>query len=374
MCFISHTAEMGGAERVLLEAALALKNEGCKVSTMLPSSGPLEVKLKELGIETSVCQYNWWVSRRRSFKRLRKNLRNVLSAFVIGRQIKRWDCDVVITNTIVIPSGALAAWLLRKPHVWYIHEFGDLDHRLIFNLGLKTSAWIIWKLSDCVLFNSQATYDRFRSLMPENRMRTIYCAVHVPASLDKSRNSSFAAGKSFRCLILGAVAEGKGQEDAIRAVGELAYKRYWCELVIVGLKFMKYYTFLESLIKQYDIGDRVRFMGFVDPPYSVIQQSDVLLMCSRCEAFGRVTVEAMKLGKPVIGTAIGGTKELIIEGYNGFLYPVGDYRTLAGKILFFIEKREKLLEMGQNAQRWATGRFNLEKYGKELMEVINHVR
>jgi glycosyltransferase involved in cell wall biosynthesis len=78
----------------------------------------------------------------------------------------------------------------------------------------------------------------------------------------------------------------------------------------------------------------------------------------------------MKLGKPVIGAAAGGTKELIVEGYNGFLYPVGDYRALAEKIRFFIEKREKVSEMGQNAQRWANERFNFEKYGKELMEIV----
>jgi glycosyltransferase involved in cell wall biosynthesis len=289
---------------------------------------------------------------------------------VIGRQIKRWGCDVVITNTVVVVSGALAAWLLKKPHVWYINEFGDLDHGLIFDLGLKTTAWLIRKLSDCVIFNSQATYEHFRRTMPENRVRHIYYAVHIPASLDKSHNSVFPAGKSLTCLILGTVAESKGQEDAIRAIGELAGKGYSCELVIAGDGIKKYHMFLESLIKEYDISDRVRFVGFVDPPFPVIQQSDVLLMCSRCEAFGRVTVEAMKLGKPVIGTASGGTKELIIEGFNGFLYPVGDYRALAGKIQFFIERKEKLLEMGENARKWANERFNLERYGKDLMAVI----
>jgi glycosyltransferase involved in cell wall biosynthesis len=370
VCFISHTAGMGGAERVLLEAALALKNEGCKVFTILPSSGPLEDRLKELGVETSVCQYKWWAGRRSSFKRLRKNLGNLLSALVMDRQIKRWDCDVVITNTMVIPSGALAAWLLRKPHIWYIHEFGDLDHGLIFHLGLKTTAWLIWKLSDCVIFNSQATYEHFRGRMPENRMRSVYCAAHVPARLDPSHNAVFSAGQSLTCLILGAVTEGKGQEDAIRAVGELASKGYSCELVIAGLGIKKYHLFLESLVKEYNISDRVRFLGFVDPAFPVIQQSDVLLMCSRCEAFGCVTVEAMKLGKPVIGTASGGTKELIVEGFNGFLYPVGDYRALAGKIQFFIERKEKLLEMGENARKWANERFNLERYGKDLMAVI----
>ena len=55
-------------------------------------------------------------------------------------------------------------------------------------------------------------------------------------------------------------------------------------------------------------------------------------MCSRAEAFGRVTVEAMKLGLPVIGAARGATPELVRDGWNGLLYAHGDANELAGKI------------------------------------------
>ena len=55
----------------------------------------------------------------------------------------------------------------------------------------------------------------------------------------------------------------------------------------------------------------------------MIEQADIGLTCSRNEAFGRTTVEALLMGKPVIGTNTGGTVDLISDGVDGLLYPPG---------------------------------------------------
>ena len=56
-------------------------------------------------------------------------------------------------------------------------------------------------------------------------------------------------------------------------------------------------------------------------------------MCSQCEAFGRVTVEAMRAGLPVCGTNSGGTPEIIDPGVNGLLSPAGDANALAANLM-----------------------------------------
>jgi glycosyltransferase involved in cell wall biosynthesis len=93
-------------------------------------------------------------------------------------------------------------------------------------------------------------------------------------------------------------------------------------------------------------------------------------MCSRGEPFGRVTVEAMKQGVPVVGAASGGTIEIIQDGVTGLLYQLGDAEDLAAKIEILHWDRELLGRMGQEAHRWANSTFSLKKYTADLLRVF----
>ena len=93
-------------------------------------------------------------------------------------------------------------------------------------------------------------------------------------------------------------------------------------------------------------------------------------MCSHREAFGRVTVEAMKMGKPVVGAAIDATKELIQDGCNGLLYRVGDANDLAQKIGTLYHDREKLAVMSERARTWALDRFTTRRYSNDLRAIF----
>lgn len=101
-----------------------------------------------------------------------------------------------------------------------------------------------------------------------------------------------------------------------------------------------------------------------------MQNADVALMCSRYEAFARVTVEGMKLGKPVIGARSGGTVEQIHDGFNGLLYTPGNSRELADKIRRLYEHPNAARKMGQNGRQWATERFSQDLFAKEVLTVL----
>lgn len=125
--------------------------------------------------------------------------------------------------------------------------------------------------------------------------------------------------------IVGTLHEGKGQEDEIRAIGELVRRGIKAHLYILGEGDPKYKQHLDDLIDKNGIKANVSFLGYIPKAVQVMQHVDVVLICSRMEAFGRVTVEAMRVGTPVIGTRSGGTAELIRENFNGFLYTPGNY-------------------------------------------------
>jgi len=126
-------------------------------------------------------------------------------------------------------------------------------------------------------------------------------------------------------------------------------------------------------VLHYKLTNNVKFIGYVDDPSPFVRKADIALMCSRFEAFGRVTIEAMKLGKPVIGAKSGGTTELIRNNFNGFLYTPGNYRELAEKILTLYEHPDLLKEFGENGKKWANEQFTEERFGREIINTLQQV-
>ena len=94
-------------------------------------------------------------------------------------------------------------------------------------------------------------------------------------------------------------------------------------------------------------------------------------MCSDAEAFGRVTVEALKSGRPVIGTRSGGTPELIADGENGFLFEPGKAQELASAMRRLAIEPGLLAQMSENARTGTRDRFTLEGYAEAFVAVLN---
>ena len=127
---------------------------------------------------------------------------------------------------------------------------------------------------------------------------------------------------------------------------------------------------LDRLIDEYGIGDRVEFVTWVRDPSPYMRAADVLLMCSRMEAFGRVTVEAMQLGRPVIGARSGGTTELIRDGETGLLFEVANPTDLAQKIHQLYERRDLVYKWGATARAWTDETFTEEATTGKVYELL----
>ncbi|MFA6254844.1 MAG: glycosyltransferase family 4 protein [Patescibacteria group bacterium] len=102
---------------------------------------------------------------------------------------------------------------------------------------------------------------------------------------------------------------------------------------------------------------------FVDLFYRIAY---VVVSSSNSESFGKVLVEANAHGKPVVSTATTGAKEIIQDGYNGFLVPIGDAQALADKIVYLLNNPDKAKEMGENGRRLVK-----EKYGDNTQKIIS---
>lgn len=375
VCFVSHSSGKFGAERALIELIDALTARGVECYVMLPRLGPLADELKRRKIGFSVLPYKWWAGKRAPlWKRIGRLIINLVVTIGVVAKIKQWGCDIVYTNTIMICVGAFAAKLLGLPHVWHIHEFGFEHHGAVFDLGERFSLWLIDHLSARCIANSKAVYQKYQQYIAPSKLRVIYNSVDIPHQVpSKEALLPAQADRKIRCVIVGALQEGKGQEDAIRAIGELVRMGIEAELVIVGDGDPNYRKYLHDLVAESRLSSHVRFTGYTENPWAFMQDAHIVLMCSRYEAFGRVTVEAMKLGKPVIGAKSGGTEELIRDGFNGLLYTPKDHVELAEKIKYLYEHPDIARRLGTNGQQFAMKQFTKDRYGEEVLAVLREL-
>jgi len=375
VCFISHSSGKYGAEKALIELIDGLTERDVKCYVLVPKQGPLIEELRKRSIPYYVVPFRWWAGKEvPAWRRIARNVLNLLILIVVVWQLIKWRCHLVYTNTMTVYIGAVAASVTRRPHVWHVHELGYENHGFTFDFGVKFSMWLMSRLSKFVITNSKAVEKKYSQYVPKEKLKMVYHSVDVPDRVGRNSIDLSASQEDImKCIIVGRLQEGKGQEDAIRATQVLAQEGIKCQLFIVGGGDPAYRQHLMDVASECGVEDHVHFTGHVDNPFPLMEAADIVLMCSIHEAFGRVTVEAMKLGKPVIGAMSGGTIELIRDGFNGLLYPPKDYKALAEKIRYLYEHPAKAQRMGENGRQWASEQFTQDRYSEEVHAILTQL-
>ena len=373
VAFVSHNSRAGGAEKAMLELIDGLREQGVVCSVLLRERGWLTGELSRRNLPFAIIPYRWWCSTRPYWKHRLPNLAALVMAIPVLGQLKRWEADIVLTNSSVVAVGALAALLLGRPHIWYLHEFGKADHDLSFDLGINLATKLMACLSASIIVNSRALEAFYARRIPGSQLRMIYQAVNgvdLSASDRALETGPASAPARHKLVLVGGIAEGKGQTEAVQALGQLKTQGIQVELALVGTGEPAALERVKRAASDCGVEGLVNFTGQVADPGPIVKDSDIALICSRSEAFGRSTVEAMKLGKPVIGARGGATPELIREGFNGLLYAPGDYLDLAEKIKLLIDNPGLAKQMGENGCRWAQEEFTMAKYVGKVLQVL----
>lgn len=359
MLFVAHSAGVGGSERSLCELVHGLVLEGTEVAVAVPGDGPAVEELRKAGAR--IFPYPlapWGGASRDPLRFVVRGGKTLLGTLHLVSIIRRWRPAVVVTNTMTTAAGALAAALGARPHIWHIREFGVRSHGFRFDLGDLLAWKLISHLSVAIVANSEAVARHVRRRATSADVSVVYNAVNV----DVARHPKvIKAGRALHLAIIGALTPGKGQEEAIQAMARLRSNHLDVHLTVVGDGPPKYRAHLEELVQERELGDRVTFVGQVTDSDQYMAAVDVLLMCSQAEAFGRVTIEAMKFGLPVIGSRSGGTTELIAHGKTGLLYSPGDDAELASCIATLYDDRPLASQLGAEAREWATLMFSQER-------------
>ena len=380
--FLSHssaTENLGGAERSLLQVIDAWRERTPELDVMVVCRTPrglLQPELDSRGISWLTMTFESWVLPQlitRAEDVYRTARHNFRAARSLERLIVEFRADIVVTNTIIAPWAALAAGLAGVPHVWFAREYGDLDHGLVFELGRENTFEDIDTLSELVVCNSEALSGHLSQWIAPTKLAVAYprfeldptppppqTPAQTPAPTPGSaegRPVAPAPGRQWfptgngalRVVCVGRVAESKGQRALVEAVGLLRREGIRIELVLVGNAVPSERSALERAIRRARVEDRVTMTGEVADPTAIVRQADVGAVVSTSEAFGRVTVECLALGKPVVATRSGATPELVEHERVGLLVELGDVGALAAALRRYATDRALLAEHGSHA-------------------------
>jgi len=365
--FFSHSAYLNGAERSLLGLVEDLVgHRGAICTVILPQHGPLERPLRDVGASVAIMPFNWWGS---SDGATQEVLANALTADIpaffcdIVPFVKKLHPDLIVTQTIVIPWGAAAAAALGKPHIWSVCEYGELDHGLHFVEPFDKIVADIETSSDFVFVNSHDVKKTLFPNLPSERCEVLYRHIEI-GSAGEAASAGDSPDHGRRLVgLFGTLARSKGQADAIEAVACLKVRGMLVELVLAGDGDVEYVAELKQRAHDLGIGECVRFTGPLDDPYPAMRACDILLVCSRREAFGRTAVEAMLMAKPLIYTASGGVSEFVEDGKTGLSYPPGEFGILADRIETLFRDSAFAARLGQAGEIFARATFTRENYG-----------
>ena len=373
---VEHLAGMGGAGKSLLLLLRNIDRSCFEPIVVIPRRGPLRNELHALGINTYRIKFPWWVRGKINIINFGYCLiREIVALFHFYRLVKVEQIDVIYTNTIVVFSGAILAFITKKPHIWHIREIIPGNPDLHFFLPHKILSQFVSRLSHRIITNSNATAAQFYECKAMEKIEVIHNAVALE-ELRASIPSPDIVGvrpEDWLVAVVGTLQKRKAQDDAIRAFKIAREKIPNIKLLLIGKGEKRFTNHLKELVSALGLCENVIFTGHRNDVPAILSKCKVLVMPSWEEPFGLVVIEAMALGIPVIGTNSGGVKELIKDSITGYLVPPRNPEEMAKKLVYLQSNPGLAKQMGNIAKKIAREQFNDKKYVRRIENVISLV-
>lgn len=387
----------GGAISSMLAVLRRVPRERLQGYVVVPPSRPEQ--LREIVADAAVCRsllMPWWNAKtrlplsRRPLVWAGAALRSgwhVRPVRTLSHWIREWRIDLVHTSTSQVIDGALAARLTGIPHVWHIRE--EIGAQGIFRFWLpepllaRTFGW----LSDAIVANSEFTAGFFRRhglgaqvVVVHNGIDTSAfregagCALRERLGIRAENTlvgmvATPTAMMKRHDLFIDMAARLEDEFPAARFVvfGELPEPAGW-----LHGRHWRYMEALRARVQAHGLKDRFVWAGHCPDVAAMMDAIDILVHPFGREGFGRVAVEAMAAGRPVIGIRSGGVAEIVADGETGFLVDAEAAEPLAAATARLLKDPGLRKAFGACGRELAATRFALDVHVARLMQVYRH--
>jgi glycosyltransferase involved in cell wall biosynthesis len=374
--FITHYSELYGANKSLLQLILELrKNHGINPIVLLPREGTICSLLEKERIPFYISHFYWWVNNNNKgffqiVLNIRKQIRNQLRVKQIYNLFSAENIDLVYSNSVTINIGVFVSRKLHCPHIWHIRETMQA-YNFRYSLGNWFAKKHFQKAANRYILISDYLLRKYSNCLPNNKVIRIYNGISTP---ELHRKENQFDGVLDLCIV-GVISEQKNQLDILKAIKILVeeYGITNIHLHIIGTAAGVCLENIQDFIAVNNLIKYISFHGHQNNVNELLTKMNLGIMCSRDEAFGRVTIEYMLHLLPVIASNSGANPELIEPGKNGELYELYNAQDLANKIMSFVQNPELLQEYGRYAQEFATDHFSSEQNSRSIYKTIQEI-
>lgn len=372
---VFHLADVTGPAKSLRPRLEALARRGVALELLAPGEGSLARAYGDLGSVRALPYASLTVPRtlREGARALRSFARDV---GLFRRELRLRRPDVVVVVTTVLPAALIAARRERLPTVVYVGEIfpiRDTDGTARA-LGGRVIACLSAALADRLVCCSKTVAGQFKR---HGRTVTIYPGIsrdHAEGDRAGFRARYGLEAASPVIAVVGNLTAGRGQDTAVRALALIRERLPGAQLVIAGLPPRPideaFAASVHDLASELGVERSVVFTGFVERVADVYAAADVVVNPARFnEPFGRVALEALTAGRPVVASAVGAIPEVLRDGRDALLVPSDDPVALAEAVSRFVEDpalRDRLVAEGSRRVRSEFG----EEAGVEAFERV----
>jgi L-malate glycosyltransferase len=381
--YVSHTAEISGGERSLLDFLCAL--DGRVQAVVATPEGSLSAAIRARGVPVRAIPGTAGSLKPHPIHTPRAVGELARAAWRVRRIARREGVDLVHANSI--RAGIVAATAARTGappalvHVRDVLPDGPLT---------RATRTVVGRGASAIVANSAYTLERFADRSTD----ALLAVAHSPVDLDRLRTGADLDRRRARAAlgipggagpVLGVVAQltpWKAQDDAVRIVAGLRDAHPGVHLLLAGsAKFVSgsnrhdnqaFVQRLEAFVEDLGLGDRVSFLGERSDVPELLRALDIVLLPSWEEPFGRVVVEALAVGVPVAATSAGGPREVLRDGVEGLLLPPRRPDEWVAALSPLLADSARLDEMRRRGPERASG-FDRSSHADRIRSIYEHV-
>ena len=353
--YLSHCgSSIGGGEKQLYYLVTHLDRKHYEPIVVCPDDGIFADQLRDANIPTIILNLPPW---RKVVSRLTRHT----AAAKLTDLAKKYSVQLVHTSD---------SWL--NPYLLQIKtqlNVPVISHVRNLLTPAQVSKYDFDQMSHIIAISEQSKTPLVQADIPPKKIDVILNCVD-PSVFQPDPIENGNKSEPFVVGIVGRIEPFKNQKTFVEIAHQVVQQCQNVRFHIVGTaldtsEHRAYDKEVRQLVSKYKLEEVIHFAGHRGDMPRAMQELDLLVTLSA----GSVIAEAMASGKPVIGTPIGSTSEMIVDGVTGYVVPSDPIETISDRIIQLVKDSDKCKKMGDAARKYAEEAFNIELHVQKIQNI-----
>ena len=354
--YLSHCgSSIGGGEKQLAYLVTNIDQEDYQPLVVCPDDGVFAEYLRHADIPTVILDLPPW-----------RRTKSLIARYSAARKL----LDLAKShNTQLIHTSD--SWF--NPYLWYLRkqlEIPVISHVRTLLTPSQVRKYRFDRMDRIIAISEQSSAPLIQAGIDARKINVILNCVDLSAFQPVSTTTSV----KYVVGMVGRIEPFKRQKAFVEIAAKVASQCQEVEFHIVGAaldtpKHRAYNREVHQLVTKHQLHEVVHFTGHRTDMPKAIQELDLLVTLSA----GSVIAEAMAAGKPVIGTPIGSTAEMIVHGVTGYIMPSESTEEIANKIVELAKDPTQSISIGQRAREHAEETFGVETHVQKVEDIYNQL-